>query len=65
VPLPLDRPVVPILAIIANSGTITGRHVKLRLLESAFAPIVDFGVLVTSKLGTNEILLRYIAALVP
>ena len=34
-------------------------------VESAFAPYVGFGVLVTSKLGTNEILMRYIAALVP
>jgi len=33
--------------------------------ESAFAPYVGFGVLMTSKLGTNEILMRYIAALVP
>ena len=34
-------------------------------IESAFAPYVGFGVLMTSKLGTNEILIRYIAALVP
>ena len=33
-------------------------------IESAFAPYVGFGVLMTSKLGTNEILMRYIAALV-
>ena len=33
--------------------------------ESAFAPYVSFGALMTSKLGTNEILMRYIAALVP
>ena len=31
-------------------------------IESAFAPYVDFGVLMTSKLGTNEILMRYIIA---
>ena len=30
--------------------------------ESAFAPYVGSGVLMTSKLGTNEILMRYIAA---
>ena len=40
-----------------TSGTI--------VFESAFAPYVGFGVLMTSKLGTNEILMRYIAALVP
>ena len=34
-------------------------------IESAFAPYVGFGVLMTSKLGTNEILMRCIAALVP
>ena len=34
-------------------------------VESAFALYVDFGVLMTSKLGTNEILMRYIATLVP
>ena len=34
-------------------------------IESAFAPYVGFGVLMTFKLGTNEILLRYITALVP
>jgi hypothetical protein len=34
-------------------------------LESAFALVVGYGVLMTSKLGTNEILLRYIATLVP
>ena len=33
--------------------------------ESAFALVVGFGVLMASKLWTNEILLRYIAALVP
>ena len=32
--------------------------------ESTFAPYVGFGVLMTSKLWTNEILTRYIAALV-
>ena len=32
--------------------------------ESAFAPYVSFGVLMTSKLGINEILMRYIAGLV-
>jgi hypothetical protein len=35
------------------------------LIESAFAPYVGFGVLMTSKLGTNGILMRYIVALVP
>jgi len=35
------------------------------VVESAFAPYVGFGVLMTSKLGTNEILIRYIVALVP
>ena len=33
--------------------------------ESAFTPYVGFGVLMISKLGTNEILMRYIVALVP
>jgi hypothetical protein len=33
-------------------------------IESAFAPYVGSGVLMTSKLGTNEILMRYIADLV-
>ena len=33
--------------------------------ESAFASYVGFGVLMTSKLGTNKILMRFIAALVP
>jgi hypothetical protein len=31
--------------------------------ESAFAPYVGFGVLMTSKLGTNMILMRYVAAI--
>ena len=34
-------------------------------IESAFAPYVGFGVLMTSKLETNEILMRYIITLVP
>jgi hypothetical protein len=34
-------------------------------LESAFAPYVGFGVLMTSKLGTNVILMRYVAAISP
>jgi hypothetical protein len=34
-------------------------------IESAFATYVGFGVLMISKLGTNEILMRCIAALVP
>ena len=34
-------------------------------IESAFALYVGFGLLMTYKLGTNEILMRYIAALVP
>jgi hypothetical protein len=33
--------------------------------ESAFAPSVGFGVLMTSKLGTNVILMRYVAAISP
>ena len=33
--------------------------------ESAFAPYVGFGVLMTSKLGTNVILMRYVAAISP
>ena len=33
--------------------------------ESAFAPYVGFGVLMTSKLGTNMILMRYVAAISP
>ena len=31
--------------------------------ESAFAPYVGFGVLMTSNLGTNVILMRYVAAI--
>ena len=31
--------------------------------ESAFAPYVGFGVLMTSKLGTNVILMRYVVAI--
>ena len=38
---------------------------KKEEIESAFAPYVGFGVLMTSELGTNEILMRYIVALVP
>ena len=34
-------------------------------IESAFAPYVGFGVLMTSKLGTNVILMRYVAAISP
>jgi hypothetical protein len=34
-------------------------------VESAFAPYVGFGVLMTSKLGTNVILMRYVAAISP
>ena len=33
--------------------------------ESTFAPYVGFGVLMISKLETNEILMGYIVALVP
>ena len=33
--------------------------------ESAFVPYVGFGVLMTSKLGTNMILMKYIAAISP
>ena len=32
-------------------------------IESAFAPYVGFGVLMTFKLGTNVILMRYAAAI--
>jgi hypothetical protein len=35
------------------------------ILESAFAPNVGFGVLMTSKLGTNVILMRDVAAISP
>ena len=39
---------------------------KARLIaESAFASYVGFGVLMTSKLGTNVILMRYVAAISP
>ena len=34
-------------------------------IESAFAPYVGFGVLMTSNLGTNVILMRYVAAISP
>ena len=34
------------------------------VVESAFAPYVGFGVLMTSKLGANKILMIYITALV-
>jgi len=34
-------------------------------LKSAFAPYVGFGVLMTSKLGTNVILMRYVTAISP
>jgi hypothetical protein len=36
-----------------------------RRCESAFAPYVGFGVLMTSKLGTNVILMRYVATISP
>ena len=39
--------------------------VGVRGCESAFAPYVGFGVLMTSKLGTNVILMRYVAAISP
>ena len=38
---------------------------KPTTIESAFAPYVGFGVLMTSKLGTNMILMRYVAAISP
>ena len=38
---------------------------KKREFKSAFAPYVGFGVSMTSKLGTNVILMRYVAVLVP
>ena len=34
-------------------------------IESAIAPYVGFSVLMTSKLGTNAILMRYVAAISP
>jgi hypothetical protein len=34
-------------------------------IKSAFAPYVGFGVLMTSKLGTNVILMRHVAAIGP
>ena len=34
-------------------------------IESAFAPYVGFGVLMTSKLGTNVILMRYVTTISP
>jgi hypothetical protein len=34
-------------------------------IESAFAPYVGFGVLMTSKLGTTVILIRYVAVISP
>jgi hypothetical protein len=34
-------------------------------IKSAFAPYVGFGVLLTSKLGTNVILMRYVVAISP
>jgi hypothetical protein len=39
------------------------KHDLVRGFESAFAPYVGFGVLMTSKLGTNVILMRYVAAI--
>jgi hypothetical protein len=36
---------------------------KKEEIESAFAPYVSFGVLMTSKLGTNAILMRYVAVI--
>ena len=39
-------------------------YIKI-IAKSVFAPYVGFGVLMISKLGTNEILMRYIVALVP
>ena len=46
-------------ASVGADAKVGGQH------ESAFVPYVGFGVLMTSKLGTNEILMRYIAALLP
>ena len=34
-------------------------------IESAFAPYMGFGVLMTSKLGTNVILMRHVAGISP
>ena len=36
-----------------------------RVTESAFAPYVGFGVLMTSKLGADVILMRYVTAISP
>jgi hypothetical protein len=38
---------------------------KKREIKSAFAPYVGFGVLMTSKLGTNMILMRHVVAIGP
>jgi hypothetical protein len=38
---------------------------EFREYESAFAPYVGFGVLMTSNLGTNVILMRYVTAVSP
>jgi hypothetical protein len=38
---------------------------KKEEIESAFAPYVGFGVLMMSKLGTNVILMRRVAAIGP
>ena len=48
-----------------NNNAFKYTNVYSRGNESAFALYVGFGVLMTSKLRTNEILMRYIAALVP
>ena len=45
-------------ASVGADAKVGGQH------ESAFVPYVGFGILMISKLGINEILMRYIAALV-
>ena len=41
------------------------QYVSDWVFESVFTPYVGFGVLMTSKLGTNVILMRYVAAISP
>ena len=56
--------VVGNVSVDSEASVVTSLISKIyRSSESAFAPYVGFVVLMTSKLGTNEILMRYIAAL--
>ena len=41
------------------------RDLSRNKAKSVFAPYVGFGVLMTSKLGTNVILMKYVAAISP